>query len=144
MTYRKYKYLKLLRRFLDFQKQGKHLYHENQDEYLKLLDYRCALHDHIFWENRRQFALLMENFINEIIDAEEFSDSFSGLDRKTIDTHDRFKTDFEKLEDFQPNPRLNEFGSLMTFLYRECKALKKEYYTEEQFKDLVRDVRQKI
>ena len=86
----------------------------------------------------------MENFINGIINAEEFIDSFSELHRKTIDAHDRFKTDFEKLEDFQPDPRSNGFGSLMTFLYRECEALEEEYYTEEQFKDLVRDLRRKI
>lgn len=86
----------------------------------------------------------MENFINDSIDAEELSDSFSGLHRKTVDAHDTFEIDFEKLEDFQPDPRSNGFGSLMTFVYRECEGLEEEYYTKEQFKDLVRDVMPKI
>lgn len=144
MTYNKSRHLKLLRRFLDCQKQGKHLYDENPDEYLELLDYQCASEEHVFWESRRQFALLMENFINGIIDAENFENSFSRLHRKTIDAHDRFKIDFEKLEGFQPDPRSNEFGSFMTFVYRKFEALEEDYYTEEQFKDLIRDVRRKI
>lgn len=144
MTYNKSRHLELFKRFLDFQKQGKHLQDENQDEYLELLDYRCASEEHVFWKSRRQFTLLMENFINDSIDAEELSDSFSGLHRKTVDAHDTFEIDFEKLEDFQPDPRSNGFGSLMTFVYRECEGLEEEYYTKEQFKDLVRDVMPKI
>lgn len=94
----------------------------NKSRHLELLDYRCASEEHVFWKSRHQFALLMENFINGIIDGEEFSDSFSGLHRKTVDAHDTFETDFEKLEDFQPDSRSNGFVSLMTFVYRECEG----------------------
>ena len=36
-TYNKIRHLKLLRRFLDFEKQCKDLYTENRDEYMELL-----------------------------------------------------------------------------------------------------------
>ena len=146
MTSNKFRHLELLRRFLDFKKQGKHLYNENQDEYFELLDYRCALEDHIFWKNRRQFVLLMENFINDSIDGQQFKDSFSGLHIKTSEAYDAFEFEInsKKLKDFQPDPRSNGFGSFITFVYRECEAFEEEYYTEEQFKDFVRDVRRKI
>jgi len=88
----------------------------------------------MFWKNRYQFALLMENFINGIIDGED-SDSFSVLHIKTVDAYDTFETDFEKLEDFQPDPKSNGFGSLMTFVYRDCEVLEEEYYTQKQFKE---------
>jgi len=60
------------------------------------------MHDHTFWKNRYRFVLLIENLINEMIDAEGFSDSIYGPYRKIPDVHDIFKIDFEKLENFQP------------------------------------------
>jgi len=47
MTYNKIRHLKLLKRFLDFKNQGKNLYTENRDEYIKLQKYRCALYYYI-------------------------------------------------------------------------------------------------
>jgi len=138
------RHVELLKRSQDLENRGKFLYKENFKEYPELVEYRAIIQNHIFWKNRYQFTLLMENLINGIINGQEFSDSFSELHRKTVDAHDTFETDFEKLEDFQPDPRSNGFGSLMTFVSRECEALKEEYYTQEQFKDLVRDVRRKI
>ena len=99
--------MELLERLQDFEKQGKHLYDENQEEYLELLEYRVAVENHIFWKERHQFVLLMESFINGIIGGEKFSDYFSGLHRKTLEAHDAFTIEFEKLKDFQPDLRSN-------------------------------------
>ena len=63
------------------------------------------MEEHVFWKNRRQFALLMENFINGSIDGEEFSEDFSALRRKYLDSFYAFEIDSEKLKDFQPDPR---------------------------------------
>jgi hypothetical protein len=83
--------------------------------------------------------LLMENFINGIIDAEEFSDDFFVLDKKTLDAHKALKIDFEKLEDFQPDLRSKGFCSFISFLRRECEAFEDDY-TEDQFRDSIEDV----
>lgn len=48
MTYNKIRHLELLRRFLDFKKQGKDLYRKNRNEYMELLHYRGRLEDHAF------------------------------------------------------------------------------------------------
>lgn len=82
----KIRYLELLKRLQDLKNQGKSFYRENQEDYLELCEYRAALEEHVFWKNRRQFALLMENFINGTIDGEEFSEDFSVLRRKLIDS----------------------------------------------------------
>jgi hypothetical protein len=120
MNYNSTRHSELLKRSKDLEKQGKHLYDENQDEYLELLDYRSTLENHIFWKNRRQFALLMENFINGIIDGEEFSDNFSALGRKYLDSFYAFEIDSEKLKDFQPDVRSKGFASFISFLRAEC------------------------
>ena len=82
MTYNKIRHLELLRPFLDFKNQGKNtydLYLENQDEYMELQEYRCALYHHIFWKRKEQFVLLMDNFIQDSIDMEKFETAFSQL-----------------------------------------------------------------
>ena len=53
MIYNSTRHSKLLKRSKDIEKQGKHLYYKNQNEYLELLDYKSTLENHIFWKNRR-------------------------------------------------------------------------------------------
>jgi hypothetical protein len=81
----------------------------------------------------------MENFINEIIDGEEFSDKLSVLYRKNIDAFDAFETDLEKLEDFQPDLKSNGFLSFLSFLRSECEVFEDDYI-EDQFWDSIEKV----
>jgi len=140
MTYNKIRHLELLRRFLDFKKQGKNLYRENRDEYMELLHYRCMLEDHAFWNNREQFVLLMKNFIHDSIDMEEFEIAFSRLWWETIKAYDAFEIDLKRVKNFQPNPRSDRFGSFVTFVYRQFEVLEDEDCTKQEVKDIVRDV----
>lgn len=120
MNYNQIRHLELLKRLQDFEKQGKSIYIENQKDYLELLDYNSATLEHILWKSRHEFILLIENFINGVIDGEEFSDKLSALYNENIDAYNAFKTDLEKLEDFQPDLESNGFGNLINFLRSEC------------------------
>ena len=62
----------------------------------------------------------MEDFVNNIINGEEFRDKFTVLYIKNLDEHDAFKTDFEKLKDFQPDLRSDGFSDLIIFLRSMC------------------------
>ena len=64
MTYNRMKHVELLKRSRDLEKHGKSLYHENQEDHLELLKYGAAVENYIFWKNKDQFVLLIENFIN--------------------------------------------------------------------------------
>jgi hypothetical protein len=105
--------------------------------------------NHIFWKNRDQFVLLMDNFINGI----KFSDTLSVLDSKTLDAVESFETKVDKLTDFQPDIRSNGFGCFISFLYRESEAFEPNStfvelniireshdYTEEKLRDSVRNI----
>jgi hypothetical protein len=113
-------------------------YFENEKDYLELCDYQAALEDNAFWKNRRQFALLMDNFIHGIIDGQEFSDSFCGLHRKTFEAHNAFKIDFERLKGFHPDPRSKRFGTLISFLSAECDNFEEDY-DNKKFYDSIKD-----
>lgn len=143
-TYNKVRHLELLRRFLDFEKQGKDLYTENRDEYLELLHYRGTLEDYTFWKSREQFVLLMENFVNDSIDMEQFKIAFSRLWWENMEAHDAFKIDLKRVKNFQPNPRSDRFCSFVTFVFRQFEVLEDEDCTEQEVKDLVRDVLREI
>lgn len=139
MNYNSTRHFELLKRYQDLKKQGKHLYFENEKEYLELCEYKAALQEHVFWKHRRQFALLMENFINGIIDGEKFSDNFSVLYRKTLDAHNGLKIDFERLKDFQPDVRSKGFGGLISFLRAECDNFEEDYDNDEFF-DSIKEI----
>jgi len=144
MTYNKIRHLELLRRFLNFEKQGKDLYMENRDEYFELQEYRSTLYHHIFWKSREQFVLLMENFVYDSIDIEQFESAFSQLYRKTTKVYDAFVIDLERLKNFQLDPRSYKFGSFITFVYRQFEVLEDEYCTKQEVKSIVQDVIRKI
>jgi hypothetical protein len=147
MTYNKIRHLELLRRFLDFKNQGKNIYDlylENQDEYMELQEYRCALYHHIFWKSKEEFALLMENYLHDSIDFEEFEIAFSRLWWEMMEEDEAFQMDLKGVENLQLDPRSDGFGSLVTSVFRQFEVLEDEECTEQEVKDYVRNTLREI
>jgi hypothetical protein len=147
MTYNKIRHLELLRRFLDFKNQGKNIYDlylENRDEYMELEEYRCALYHHIFWKSKEEFALLMENYLHDSIDFEEFEIAFSRLWWEMMEEDEAFQMDLKGVENLQLDPRSDGFGSLVTSVFRQFEVLEDDECTEQELKDYVRDTLQEI
>lgn len=140
MIYNKIRHLKLLRRFLNFRKQGRDLYRENKDEYMELQEYRCALYHHIFWKSKEQFVLLMDNFIHDFIDMEQFEIAFSQLWWENMKAYDAFEIDLKGLKNFELDPKSNKFGSSITSVFRQFEVLEDEECTEQEVKDYVRNI----
>ena len=130
------RYFELLKRSQNLKKQEKNLYFENEKEYLELSGYKVELEEHAFWEYRRSFALVMQNFIN----GEEFNEDFLALRQKCIDSFDalEFQINSKKLKDFQPDPRSKGFGNLISFLSAECDNFEEDYDNKE-FYDSIKD-----
>lgn len=82
----------------------------------------------------------MKNFINGTIDGEDFSDSFSGLRRKLIDSFNKFESELgsEKLKDFQPDLRSKGFGRFISFLPAEFDNFDEDYDNDE-FHDSIKE-----
>jgi hypothetical protein len=144
MTYNKIRHLELLKRFLDFKKQGKDLYRENRDEYMELLEYRCALYHHIFFKSKEEFALLMENYVHDSIDFEQFEIAFSRLWKETFRAESAFQMDLKRVENLQLDPRSDGFGSLVTAVFRQFEVLEDEECTEQELKDYVQNTLREI
>jgi len=111
---------------------------------MELLDYRCRLEGHTFWNNREEFVLWMENFIHDSIDMEEFEIAFSQLWCEKMKEGDAFERDLKRIENVQLDPRSDGFGSFVTSVFRQFEVLEDEECTEQEVKDYVRDTLQKI
>ena len=115
-------HLELLKRSQDFKNQGKNLFLENREEDFELSKYNAAVAEHIFWQDRYQVALLMEDFLNRKIDGEELCDRVYGLRRKLINACEKFKLELgsEEFKDFQPDGRSKKLNGFLTGLFCEC------------------------
>ena len=140
MTYNQKRYIELLKRSEDLKNLGKSFYQESKDEYLELSKYETVIESYLYWKSRTLFLLLMEKFVNKIINGEEFSNSFLELRQRLIYECDGFLKELgsEKLKDFQLDPRSYGFGSLISFLRAECDNFSEDYQNEE-FYDSIKD-----
>ena len=144
MTYDNTRHLELLKRFLYFKNQDKDLYIENQLEYIELQNYRCALYHHIFWEKRKNFILLMENYIHNLIGEEQFEIAFSQLWWERMKVYDTFEVDLKGLKNFELDATSDKFGSLVTAVFRQFEVLEDEEWTDREFKAYVQKILQEI
>lgn len=147
MTYKKKKHIELLKRFLDFRKQGKSIYDlyvENRNEYLELSRYRSMVSDCIFWTRRKEFVLCMENYVNDSIDFKDFEIAFSKLWWQYLKKGKELQIDLKGLKNFELDSKSDGFGSLVTCVFRQFEVLEDEECTEQEVKDYVRNILQRI
>jgi hypothetical protein len=135
MTYNQKRHIQLLKRSQDLKNQGKNLFIENREEDFELSKYNIAVEEHIFWQDRYQVGLLMEDFLNRKIDGEELCGRVYGLRRKLINTCEKFKLELtsgsEKIKAFQPDGRSKKLSGFLTGLYCECEHFDEDYENDE-------------
>nr|WPV76466.1 hypothetical protein [Naviculales sp.] len=95
--YNKTRHIELLKHSQDLKNQGKNLSLENRKEYLELSEYNIAVEEHIFWQDRYQVALSMEDFLNRKIDGEELCGRVYGLRRELRNACEKFKLDLSSV-----------------------------------------------
>ncbi|WP_391593827.1 hypothetical protein [Winogradskyella sp.] len=123
----------------DLKNQGKNLFLENPEEDSELSKYNIAVEEQVFWTHREDFFLLMKNFIDNIINFDEFETAFSLLYRKTSEEVDMFIIDLKQIEKFQPSTRSYRFASVIGSIYRQFEEVEDEYCTEQEVKDYVKE-----
>jgi hypothetical protein len=111
---------------------------------LELSKYDVAVEGHIFWQDRDQVTLLMEDFLNKKIDGESFCDQVYGLRRKLINKCEKFKLELisssEKIKDFPPDRRSKKLNGFLTDLYFKYEYFAEaEDYQNEKFYDSIKN-----
>ena len=139
MIYKKERHKQLVIRSRDLKNQGKTLFRENPEEYSELLDYEIAVEEQIFWTNRGEFFLVMKDFLDNIINFDEFETAFTLLYHKTREEFDVFVIDLKQIEKFQPSTRSDRFAGYINTIFREFEAVEDEYCTEQEVKYYVKE-----
>ena len=146
MIYKKERHKQQVIRSRDLKNQGKTLFRENPEEYSELLDYEIAVEEQIFWTNRGEFFLVMKDFLDNIINFDEFETAFRLLYlrllyHKTREEFDMFMfvIDLKQIEKFQPSTRSDRFAGYINAIFREFEAVEDEYCTEQDVKDYVKE-----
>lgn len=73
------RHIELEKRFQHFVKQGTSIAQESPKESQELTGFRIVLFHQILWRRRKEFALIMQKFLNNSIQMEEFETEFSLL-----------------------------------------------------------------
>ena len=133
MTYNQKRHIELLKGSQDLKNQGKTLFEESRKEDVELSEYNIAVERHLFWQERHNLALSMEDFLNRKIDGEELCDRVYGLRRELMNKVEKFKLDLisGKIKDFQPDERSNKLRGFLTGFFCECENFLEDYENEE-------------
>jgi hypothetical protein len=87
MTYNKERHKQLVICYQDLKNQGKNLFIENPEEDSELSKYNIGIEEQIFWIHRENFVLIMKNFLENILNFDEFETAFSLLYEEVEDEY---------------------------------------------------------
>jgi hypothetical protein len=138
MDYSKKRHKELVIRSQALKNQGKNLFLENPEEYFELSKYNIAVEEQVFWTHRKEFFLVMKNFLDNIINFDEFETAFTLLYRKTRKEVRIFIIDLTQIEKFRPSTRSYRFASSIGSIFRQFEEVEDEYCTKQEVKDSVK------
>jgi hypothetical protein len=117
---------------------------ENRNYNNELAYYRARVQDHIFWEKRSVFILLMENFINNVIMFQEFESKFSILHSECMKEFRTVKFDLNKLQHFNLSSESNNYCSYINGVFRQFEEIEDEICSLEEAKIFIISILAKI
>ena len=139
MTYNNERHKQLVKSFLDYENQGKTLFHENLKDFLELTEYNIAVEEQVYWAHHDEFVKIIKNLLTNIINFDEFETAFLVLYYKVRKEFDLFSTDVEQIENFQPSTRPYRFASIINSFYRQFEEIEDEYITEQEAMNYIKE-----
>ena len=73
----------------------------NKEEYNTLTRYRIVFENHIMWESRKEYFEIINGFLNNRIDGEEFCNLFLTLHYENCDKASQAEENLQHKTDFQ-------------------------------------------
>lgn len=116
-------YLKLLKYKNDLKAKGKVIAKKDSKKYQDLIKYEVCLSDHFRWEQKNNFIEAMVDFLEDMIDLDQYIDRFYEIDSQIEESKGKLKSDFEKLQAFEPDPRSKSFAILIENLFSDIRIL---------------------
>ena len=129
-------YLKLLEYEEELEKNGEYLSLEKEKE---LLNYESQISDHFRWEEKNNFIKAIVDFLEDMIDLDQYIDRFYEIDYEIKESKGKLKSDFEMLRSFEPDPRSKGFAILIENLFSDIRILEPddELRTEDEISEKI-------
>ena len=127
MMFDKNEYFELLGLEKKYNNQGKSFSTEDSDNYRKLLKYKASLSTHIYWRNRKKYASIIKNLINDVISGDDFTDYFFALWREDRDALDTIEINFD------PNPKSIGYADIVNEIFYYCDIFDPEAEQNEEY-----------
>jgi len=115
------------KRFIELKKysqelklKGKLLDNENREAFFELLNYQVEIQDNLFFREKISFISIINDFISNYIEIEEYMEKLFGLSQKTKTFQETLEKNFEKLENFHPTFKSKGFSKLIQHLLSDC------------------------
>ena len=138
--YNKERYIAIVNELNKAKAKGIRWFKENPQKYNELLNYQGILENHLFRLEREEFLVIIEKFLNNTIEFEQFEDEFSKLWVKTQITSCRGKRNSILIKMIDPDPQSDSFCSRMTAIYRGFELIEDEDWTKEEMKPFVESI----
>ncbi len=142
--YNKERYITIVNELNEAKAKGIRWFKENPKKRMELLNYQIVLSDHIFWVEREEFLVIIEKFLNNTIEFEQFEEEFSKLWVTTQTKSYRSGRNLIIIKMIDPDLQSDSFCSYMTAIYRGFEAVEDEVSTEEELKLFVKSLLIKI
>ena len=126
-------YLQLLKYEKELKSKGTSLAKENEQDYIKLIQYEVSLWDHFTCEQKDRYFLLITNFLDKKIDADQYRSQLYKLEDEIQNLVEELKLDFEKLKEFKPNSVSKGFSKLIEELCSDCRVFEPDPDLRDDF-----------
>ena len=122
VNYNLKRHIELLKQKQKTLNEKKSFLKENPKESLELAGYSAQVSIHLEWENRLEISSLMQDFLSNKLDGEEFYYRVIVLRHRKIDECEEFlsKLISEEIKDFYPNKNAFKFRGFLSNLFFEC------------------------
>lgn len=125
-------YIELLKYDRVLKKAGTSLQEQDQEKYLKLLNYLVKLSDHVHWQQKNDYLNIMKSFVDFKIDGKQFVSEFNklhGLNEEGVKT---LKIDLKQLNAFDPNPKSFGFTEWTSEIDLACDEFYPDFEPQDQ------------
>ena len=142
--YNKERYITIVNELNEAKAKGIRWFKENPKKRMELLSYQGVLSNHLFWLEREKFLVIIEKFLNNTIEFEQFEDEFSKLWVKTQIKSLKDTRNSLVIKTIDPDPQSDSFCSRVTAIYRGFEEIEDEDWTKEEMKPFVKSILIKI
>ena len=125
-------YVELLKYNRSLKKDGTSLREQDQDKYLRLLNYVVKLSDHVHWQQKSDYLNIMQKFVNLKIDGKQFVSQFNKLHGSNQEAVKLLKTDLKQLNTFKLNPKSFGFTEWTLEIDLACDEFYPDFQPQDQ------------